>query len=583
MPPPTHFMARWLANARPRPEIAVSIAAVKRKIRSAADLLALRRAQLWRNAANRAIAPIARVPASNQGEILCEALWDNAHHWLRVAMFRAAAADLFGAGLVGLYEESTDPRTVASLRALPLTSEEMIPSAIGEHHRKLAAAVMKDVASPLGFMGAELPSRYPVHHLYDGILKAEQLGRIDFNSTPVHEHLARALHYLDFYSAMFSRHRVQAVVLSHSITTRFSTLAWTALCRGIPVFIINYFNQHITIRRLQQPQEMTGPTRDLPSLAERNCLTADQRKLLAKWGQDYLRQVRAGKFSEMSMLKAFGNGVPAYPTRDDFVRAANADAAKPNIAVLANCWPDFPNADGRTWYVDYVDWMLTTLAIIRSTCKYNWYVKPHPAEHLYGRRTSLRDIVGDELASGVYYWPNHATGADLMAHVDCVVTAAGTSGIEYPAAGRRILVSRETPYTAWGFANSAHDRDSYAEMLLAAPYLPLPSERQKQDASIYAALALADPHPDWGRLLLPYGLNSYRLWPGTPQFIGENRNAIAAEIALISEWLRSDSNCFNAYAMLREISPAEASRQAAALSDGARSQLVHDVFQTTFG
>ena len=48
------------------------------------------------------------------------------------------------------------------------------------------------------------------------------------------------------------------------------------------------------------------------------------------------------------------------------------------------CWPDFPNGQGPTYFTDYQDWFEITLEIIKDIKEYNWIVKPHPAEKMYG-------------------------------------------------------------------------------------------------------------------------------------------------------------------------------------------------------
>ena len=107
------------------------------------------RAHFARPAANRAIAAISsRAVGPAQGSILYEALWDHPHHWLRLAMFRNALAPVFGAGLIGLYEEGTSRAVVESLRALGPTGEEIVPRATPDEYLRAAATRLETTRTP---------------------------------------------------------------------------------------------------------------------------------------------------------------------------------------------------------------------------------------------------------------------------------------------------------------------------------------------------------------------------------------------------------------------------------------------------
>jgi hypothetical protein len=522
-----------------------------KKIRSARDLATYQYAQFWRPSADRAIGAIARnVQADGDGAILFEALWDHPHHWLRAAMFRVAAAPVFGPGLVGLREEDARRRAVDSLRALPLNAEEVVPRAVPERYVRAAQDLMNGARTPADLLDLTLPFGYPTHYLCDGIIKQEMVGQIDCAAPGTLRHIARALYYLDFYQEVFARHVIRAAVLSHPTNTRYSTLAWVALLRGIPVFILNYVNHHITLRKLWQPKDMLGCPNEYPEPALRDRLSNEQRKRLVTVGRKYLNLMHKGEESQFAMVGVYGDGRPHFPDRNAFAAAAGADPAKPNVMIMTNCWPDFPHNQGRAWYTDYVDWFMCAMNAIRHIDRFNWYLKPHPAEGMYGDRVSLRQLTGPTLPNGVFYWPGRANGVDAMAYMDCTVTAVGTAGIEYAASGRRVLAGGPAPYAGWGFVNVASDRQAFVDMLKVAPDLPAPGTRQMEDAAIYAALSLADPDEGEGRLFLPYGLLSYRLWPGLTGFIKRNATTIRNEIGLIRAWLGSDYASYGPFTSL---------------------------------
>ena len=103
------------------------------KINTAFNLINYYRCSLTRAAANSSFHSIANVKAGNRdGKILCEALWDHPHHWLRLAIFKNALSTVYGGSLVGIYEEDVSKPILESLRSLSLIAEESVPTNIPE-------------------------------------------------------------------------------------------------------------------------------------------------------------------------------------------------------------------------------------------------------------------------------------------------------------------------------------------------------------------------------------------------------------------------------------------------------------------
>jgi len=522
------------------------------KYQSLKDVIAYRWAMMRRPHANAAIAEIsAQCPTGHPGAILCEGLWDHPHHWLRLAMFRCAAAEKFGSDLIGLYEETSAPTVIDSLRALGLSAEEIVPSAITDSHYAMADEMLHGIDTPRKALDLKFPNEYPAHFFYDGVLKLEKIGQMDCASPQLRNHLAAALKYLDFYKGVFTQHEIRALVVSHPTTIRFSTLVWTALRHQIPVFVLNYVNKHITIQKLDTVEEFYSGLIDIPTIDHRDSLSEVHRARLISHGERFLNAALAGKEGQISMVKVYADGDKAFASRQAFCEKIGADPSKPINVVMANCWPDFPNGHGPSYYTDYVDWFNITLAAIRDDKTCTWILKPHPAEHLYGQQTTMRNLLDFPLPEGVYMWPESASTTDAMSFADTVVTAIGTAGIEFPAVGIRALTGRATPYSTWGFANCANSKESYTHALKTISSLPKPDKRAQDDAKIYLALTNADLSEGKG-LHLPWGLFSYRLWAGLSSYISDNRILINREIACISEWIDSQARSYHVHRMLTQ-------------------------------
>ncbi len=519
------------------------------KARIVGNQLNYYRCRMTRPAANRWFAKIARRnSAEREGSVLCEALWDHPHHWLRLAMFRNALVPLYGSGLVGVYEETTPRSVVASLRSLTLSGEEMIPAEVPQIYDRRAEDMLRDVHTPADVLDLDIAPGYPTHVFYDGVLKIEMTGTLDGECKGLRRHLARTLFYIDTYRDILDRNDIRAVVVSHPTTLRFSTLVWAAVARGIPVFVINYRNQHITLRKLTALDQLAAVPEDVPSVADRDQLSPDQRSCLIEVGRDFIDGVHKGTQGEVAVTGAYGDGGGRFRNRAELAASLGADPDKPNVIVLTSCWPDFPNAHGRSYVSDHVEWFEQTYAVAREVKAYNWIFKRHPAEEMYGRNTTLDKLIGDRLGNGIYLWPESASGVDVLGCADCAVTAVGSVGFEYPALGARALVARETAYTRWGFSNHARSADEYHGMLRRAPELPLPDERQRENALIYMALRLTAPsNTQSGDYRYPWGRLSYKLWPGLPGFIERNLENLDREIHMMERWLESGADSYSVF------------------------------------
>ena len=516
--------------------------ALAHKLNTASNHFKVYRARQSRPASNRLFSELtAQVPiVPGAGAILCEALWDHPHHWLRVAMLRNALADTYGRDLIGVHDADAPRHITETLRSLGPTQLAAAPANVEDRHRVTADKLLDGARTTTDILSLEIAPGYPAHFFYDGVLKAEKLGTLDPGTADrkmLRTHLAQALSYIAFYEAMFTRQDIRAVIVSHPTTVRFSTLVWAALSRGIPVFVINYRNQHVTIRKLASLAEYAGVAEDVPTIADRDGLSPDQRSRLIETGRTFLSALRAGKEGEINVTGAFDATRAGLKGRHNLTTAAGAEVDKPNIVVLTSCWPDFPNAPGRSYLSDHVDWFERTLAVASNAPEYNWYFKPHPAEEMYGKRTTLTKLLAGRTGANIFLWPETASGTDVLDCADCAVTAVGSVGFEYPALGARALVARETAYTGWGFSNFARDGKEYAAMLQRAASLPLATPTQREDALIYIALRLTAPtETQADGYKYPWGRLSYNLWPGLPDFIRANRANFDREIELMRRW-----------------------------------------------
>lgn len=523
------------------------VAPLRRKLRTIKTAIEFRISRASRKGANKAIAAIAAHARSDHpGVILCEGLWDHPYHWLRLAILRRALAKTAG-GLVGLYEDGTDTHILASLRALKPTAEERIPTELKASYLAAARDLLKGAHSARDLLSLTFPGGFPAFYVYDGILKQEYLGTVDCTHPRVSEYVARTLQYLDLYNHVLNRHNIRAVVVSHPSFPRFATLVWQALQRKIPVYMIHQANEHVIARRFLQTSDYVGFLSDRPRHSLLEKLGEVERARLIRLGLDYFTRMRAGKIGQFNIIGIYRHD---EASRDQIAQLLGSDVRKPNVVILTSCWSDGPNNSGSSYFTDYQHWLEITLAAISKVPHCNWILRAHPAEFMYGDKMRLASIVKGRLPPNVYLWPTELSGSAVAGIADCIVTPAGTSGIEYTVLGKRVLVSRDTAYTPWEFCSWAHDKADYEAKLSRCWELPEPTQRQQEDALIYVALTFTSAPETRGDYLYEWAAKSWRIWPGLADFIRLQRGSIEREISMMRDWSSSNIDSYNVYKWL---------------------------------
>lgn len=520
------------------------------RARALYDEISLFRYHAARPFANRAFRQLCREDLTSRPTapfVICEGLWDHPYHWLRLAIFAPLLAKNLDSRLLGLYEVTTSRRVIDSLNSLPLSETICINSVPNPRHFAQAESLLKDVKSPRDIINLALPFGYPGHLFYDGVLKSELMGTTDASLPRLAGYLAQTLVYLEEYAALFDRSRISAVIASHPVNFRFSTLVFIGLSRGIPAYILNYANEHITVRRLMTSGEMVQGAFERPLLEHVRNLPDGKKERLVTIGRDYLKAMRKGSRGEGATVAVYDGTDDQSADRIALLKSMGADPAKPTIVIMTNCWPDFPNVYFPGWYTDYVDWFRKTFAIISDCPDYNWLIRAHPAEFKYGNKTQLSDLIPDPLPSGVLIWPSSVSGNLVATVADLVVTATGTAGIEYPASGTPALIARETPYRHWGFVNFSPTREGYADLLREARAIPRPSKEQQELALMYLAITLCSAPQMDGSYRFPWGSMSYKLWISIADFIRQNRRELNFESAMLSRWLESEIDSYNVF------------------------------------
>jgi len=308
----------------------------------------------------------------------------------------------------------------------------------------------------------------------------------------------------------------------------------------------------MTVRKLLSNDNMLKYFDDAPYLDEINNLNNDKKHRAKKLGINYLSLLRQGKESEVQIAKPYGSGKKFFSSKEDFLLTHNLSKNKINVVIMGNVWPDYPNGYSNGLFIDYVDWYLFTLKNINNIKNYNWILKSHPGENHYGNKTTLKQLSNINLNNNVVFWNEKANGNDLLEYCDVIVTARGTSAIEYASLGKKVITSFDSPFTRLGFTSHARSKDIYLYLLKNINEIKNLSSEQINLANIFAASFLADIKNE-NYLEFPYGTGGNLLYLDLSNFVKQNRNKILSETEILKKWLSSKTTRYNTFKFLNDI------------------------------
>ena len=141
-----------------------------------------------------------------------------------------------------------------------------------------------------------------------------------------------------------------------------------------------------------------------------------------------------------------------------------------------------------------------------------------------------------------------------MRFCDCVVSARGTSTIEYSALGKVTLTCFDSPFSDFGFSYHGNTKESYKNLLMNIQNLSPPNENQKKIANIFASSYLADLEIN-GLPRFPFGDGSFKLFLKFNKYIKSNSLKLMNESVLMYDFLNDDNyKKYNVYRIMKNLS-----------------------------
>ena len=492
---------------------------------------------------------LARVDApAAAASVLVDGVWDNPNHWMRYSFLRAALG-LAGAREIAITGPYNARRVGRTLRRLGVREVVSLPALAdrGAENRRRALEILGQTRRADDVLKWQLPHGVPAALVYDGILKRQRLGLVDVADRRLAGFVAEALDCITAAERLLERYQFDLLTVSHPCNFLHVAVLWLALRRGIPALLLLGGFGTLRLTKLRVPEDVFRYV-DVPDALELAALSSDRRERLEQLGQSYLARRLEGQTSDAGALQAY-RGRPLRMDRASIARAFDWDAGKPIVAVYAPNWFDFPHGTGLVSFRDYQDWIEVTAQAARANPGVQWLFKRHPWDVRYAG-VSLSDVApGIETHPHMRLVPDDWNGAALVEQVDGLVTCQGTSGIEFAALGRPVLLAHEGWYDHGGFALRAGSKEEYVALLGRAWWTELSLAETTRRARAFAGIYFG--HPAWQPpLLFQDDSVQWEIYARLPELLERGAPALQREIATIREWYASPSRTYHTFKML---------------------------------
>lgn len=159
---------------------------------------------------------------------------------------------------------------------------------------------------------------------------------------------------------------------------------------------------------------------------------------------------------------------------------------KKNVVILPHAFGDSPRESSRQHiYHDYFEWYLDTIRIVRNIPNVNWIFKDHPWSSYYKQGDYVWKIFENNKTENMYWLSADFDGISIKGFADCILTCAGTAGIEYWAYGIPTITTGEAAYCSWGISYQMKSLKEYENTLKNIEEIKKPSEESSKLAGMY--------------------------------------------------------------------------------------------------
>ena len=416
--------------------------------------------------------------------------------------------------------------------------------------KEFTSLLIDKISAPEKLVEIDLPHNVPGSRLYDLLLKNQRRAEVvidDFFKEYVTRYIATILDNND----LLESYNFKAIISSHTVSLYHSSLIWLAIQKGIPAYVMDNAGGSIRIRKFETVEDYFMPV-DVPGPELIKGIDKEARNLLAQKGKAVLEE-------RFSTSKKDLSGRLAYPedakkmSRDELCKYYNWDPGKPIVSIMLPNWFDFPHTFGMHNFDNIADWLRETYAVAKEREDVNWLIKPHPASlrAKWSGGSTIESVLGEVLSDRIRLFSTEIHSLSIVNAVEGIITPLGTSGLEYSAMGKKVLLADKSFYSSWNFCYAPESRVDYIETLKKFPDNYTVTEKMKEDALIYFSLYLGTEKDLDPERLHPEDALSYDVYKTLPEFLKDNEEEFKREQAIMCDWLDTEYRSYHAYKVAR--------------------------------
>jgi hypothetical protein len=319
--------------------------------------------------------------------------------------------------------------------------------------------------------------------IYDSYLRETGNVTVTELNPELRHRIILAFRYFATYADIVQRHRVNYVLVGHTVYSRFGLLVRIAISRGATVIARKPASNRVVIRRFDASHPQENHELHVPD-GELDRLLRHRQDALSAQG----RRLAEAAFADPAPTPEAANGSTTRAGGLDEV-FEGVDPDRPVVAIFSHCFTDANHYAASTLHDDYYQWLRDTLAHALADPSKTWLVKGHPHAPHYREKTSVAEVFADMVqgADHVRLVPEHVTVAQLAPRLSAIVANAGTVCVEGPMLGVPTISAGLGIWSGYGFDHVAQSLAQYHDLLGRADALPAVTERERELAfALYA-------------------------------------------------------------------------------------------------
>ena len=305
--------------------------------------------------------------------------------------------------------------------------------------------------------------------VYDHYIRNSSNPSTNYLSYKFLNFLAEALYVNDFSKEFFKKNKINYMVMSEKQFIPSIIVFQNALKAKVKVISRVAGPKKIGITMSQSFNEKNDLSRKLEKKLINKFYSKNNLKY-SNMGFNYIKQILDGRIRnpDHTVTKKIKNDTNKV---NQFYKALNLDPSKKTCFVFSHNFLDGVLA-GKKIHIfnDYLSWLRETLNFINKLDdNVNWIIKEHPSNYGFSKLKTTTKIEFDKIISSnkknIKIFPTNFSPSLIKEVADCVVSLAGTCGIEYTCFGIHSINSACIYYSENGFTNDYRNKNEYFNLL----------------------------------------------------------------------------------------------------------------------